>query len=80
MRTEPTLIIGFVRAAIALAATFGYFLTVEQGEAIINFLMAALPVVSILLTLWNRNAVFAPATVDRLLEEEVPPPVDPPQG
>lgn len=69
MSTEPTVIIGFIRAALTLAIAFGIFLTDAQQNAIIVFAGALIALVGLFLSLWARAKVYAPATVDALTTE-----------
>lgn len=80
MQTEPTIIIGLIRAVMAVLVAFGIDMTEDQQVSLITLAGALIAAISLGLTFWNRQAVFSPATVNRLLAEEVPPPVDPPQG
>lgn len=59
---NPTLIVGFVEAVIALAVSFGLDLTVEQKGSIIAAIIA-------LGALINRALVYGPKTVERVKAE-----------
>jgi hypothetical protein len=80
MQSEPTIIIGLVRAVLAVLVAFGIDLTQDQQVSLITLTGAVIAVVSLGLTYWNRQSVFSPETVNRLLEEQAEPPVDPPAG
>lgn len=80
MNTEPTLIIGLIRAVMAVLVAFGIDITEDQQVSLITLAGSLIAVISLGLTLWNRQAVFAPATVNRLLTERADPPVAPPDG
>lgn len=59
---NPTLIVGFVEAILALGVAFGLDLTVEQTGSIIAALVALFAVL-------NRALVYGPKTVERVKAE-----------
>ncbi len=84
MKSEPTLIIEAIRAVLILLTTFGVALTSYQQSAIILAAGALIAVASAGLAWWNRNRVFAPATVEKIAEQAAATGVaavgDPPAG
>ena len=84
MKSEPVLIIEAVRAVLILLAAFGLVLTPEQNTAIIGALVALLALGSAGLAWWNRQRVYAPATVQRIANHAAatgqPSIGDPPKG
>ena len=66
--TQPLLSVGTITAAgtavLALVAAFGLNLTDDQQAAVLGVLGVAAPIV---VALWGRRKVYAPATVAKLL-------------
>lgn len=80
MYTEPTVIIGLIRALMAVLVAFGIDMTEDQQVSLITLAGSVIAVISLGLTFWNRQSVFSPATVDAMLGDDVEPPVEPPDG
>ena len=64
MKSEPTLIVEAIRAAMILLVSFGVALNADQQAAIIGAAGAFIAVGSLALAFLNRSKVFAPDSVE----------------
>jgi len=70
LETEPAVLIGVVTSALALAVNFGLPITGVQVDAIVQFVTNLLLMGGAIFAV--RQSVFAPATVEKIVEEVSP--------